>query len=359
MYFFNCAYIFGVLALMFYIHSKIFYNDYWKSRIIPFIPPKFPWGTLDKLHGPVLFCKFIQNYYNKFKGIAKYFGTFIYLRPAIVITDLHLAEKMLTTDFSYFNERWLYHNERNDPLSGQLVLLPGEKAKRVRGYISPAFSPFRMKDMFANIISVSERLKNHLRDTLSNANEIDIDELLQRYTIDVIGAAAFGIECNSLEDPENEFKKMCEIGLKKPRHGWKFQFLLNINQHWGRFFGIKLIRDEVSEFFTNIVKNTIEQRESNNIQKKDFLDVLIDIRRGSEDNLSMSELAAQAFAFFTPGFDTISTAMTFMFYEIAKNPEVQIKARREIETILGDDNNNMTYENISKMEYVNQIISGK
>lgn len=51
--------------------------------------------------------------------------------------------------------------------------------------------------------------------------------------------------------------------------------------------------------------------------------------------------------------------MTFMLYEIAKNPDVQTKARREIEIHLGGDNDNMTYETVSKMEYLNQIISGK
>lgn len=69
-------------------------------------------------------------------------------------------------------------------------------------------------------------------------------------------------------------------------------------------------------------------------------------------------LHTHIFAFFTPGFDTISTTMTFMLYEIAKNPDVQAKARLEIEAHLGGDND-MTYETVAKMEYLNQVISGK
>lgn len=133
--------------------------------------------------------------------------------------------------------------------------------------------------------------------------KINIEDLSKRYTIDVIGAAAFGIECNSLEDPENEFKKMCETGLSKPRHGSYFQYFLNYYQNLGRFLRFKLIPDEVSKFFTNIVQTTISDRELKNTRKKDFLDVLIDIRKGlnSEECLTMNELTSQAFAFFTPG----------------------------------------------------------
>lgn len=345
-----------------YTYFKLKYNYYWTRRNIPFIEPTFPFGSLQKLHGKEHFCLFLQKHYIQFKCRAKYFGLFFYSRPVVVITDPDLIESILKRDSAIFNDRSLYHNERDDPLSGHLVLLSGDKARRVRAKISPAFTPIKMKDMFSNIVDVSNRLNSYLCETLDINNVLDIGDLLARYTIDVIGASAFGIECDSLKKPDNEFRKMCEIGLSKPRLGSKFQFFLNYNQALGRFFRIKLIRDEVSEYFLGIVPETIKKREEQNIRKKDFLDVLIEVKRQlgtNEDNLTINELAAQAFAFFTPGFDTMSTAMIFMLWQMANNRSVQEKARCEIQEVLKQYNGDLTYETISRMPYVDQVISGK
>jgi cytochrome P450 family 9 len=37
---------------------------------------------------------------------------------------------------------------------------------------------------------------------------LELKELFTKYTNDVIATAAFGIQCNSLENPNNEFYKM-------------------------------------------------------------------------------------------------------------------------------------------------------
>lgn len=329
---------------------------YWKSRNIPFVPSKFPFGKLN-IRETEAFFQFIQRHYNQYKATSKYFGLTFYLTPVAVITDTRLAEDVLKKDFMTFNCRSLYHDEQNDPLSGQLVHLPWEKAKEVRSMIVPAFTPLRMKGMFINIVGVSDRLSNYLKKT---NNDIDIEDLFGRYTIDVIGAAAFGIECNSLEDPDNNFRKMCEIGLKKPRHSSATKMFLNYHQRLARFIRIKLIRDDVSEFFTGIVRNAMNDRDTviGNERKMDFLDVLKELN--TNDKLTIDELAAQAFAFFTPGFETISVTLTCMLYELARNPHIQARVRCEIETFFGNalDDLCITYETVSKMKYLDSVISG-
>lgn len=349
-----------LICSVYFAYSQYTYKWYWKRRQIPFVPAKFPLGNLHNIKSNESFFKFIQRNYNRFKTISLYFGIYFYCKPAVVITDWPLAKMILVDKFSKFNDRSLYHNERDDPLSGQLVHLSWNKARKIRAEITPAFTPIRMKDMFTNIVGVSNRLSEYMEATLKKNKEFDIEDLLARYTIDVIGSAAFGLECNSLENPENEFRKMCEIGIAKPRHSSLIKFLLNYNQPLARFLRIKLIPNDISEFFLKLVQDAMNERESKNIRKMDFLDLLIDVKENSNNNLSINELAAQAYAFFTPGFETISVALTCMLYELAKNPNIQAKARSEIKTVFGIAHNDscLTYENVSKMTYLNNIISG-
>lgn len=74
---------------------------------------------------------------------------------------------------------------------------------------------------------------------------------------------------------------------------------------------------------------------------------------------SLLEAAAQAFVFFAAGFETSSTTMMFALYELALNPEVQDKLRDDITTVLSQHNNQITYDSIQEMSYLDRVVAGK
>lgn len=55
-------------------------------------------------------------------------------------------------------------------------------------------------------------------------------------------------------------------------------------------------------------------------------------------------LVAQAAIFFTGGFETSSTTISFSLYALAKNPEIQEKLREEILNSLEESNGKITYD---------------
>lgn len=74
--------------------------------------------------------------------------------------------------------------------------------------------------------------------------------------------------------------------------------------------------------------------------------------------LNMKEITAQAFGFFAGGFETASTASGFMFYELAKHPEIQVKVTEEIDKVLRKYDGKICYESLNEMFYVDQVIKG-
>jgi cytochrome P450 family 9 len=48
-------------------------------------------------------------------------------------------------------------------------------------------------------------------DGTSDVLSLELKELFTKYTNDVIATAAFGIQCNTLENPNNEFYKMGKV----------------------------------------------------------------------------------------------------------------------------------------------------
>lgn len=75
--------------------------------------------------------------------------------------------------------------------------------------------------------------------------------------------------------------------------------------------------------------------------------------------LTFEQAAAQAFVFFVAGFETSSTTIQFILYELAKNPDIQKRARHEIDEVLRKNDGIVSYESISAMEYLGWVINGK
>lgn len=69
-------------------------------------------------------------------------------------------------------------------------------------------------------------------------------------------------------------------------------------------------------------------------------------------------LASQAFVFFSAGFETSSTVMTNMLYELALNQKIQDKLREEIDRKYMKYDNNLTYDDIKEMKYLNKVFKG-
>lgn len=70
------------------------------------------------------------------------------------------------------------------------------------------------------------------------------------------------------------------------------------------------------------------------------------------------DITAQVMIFFLAGFDTVSTTMSLTSYELAINQEVQVKLRKEIDSVLESCQGKLTYEALISMKYLDMVISG-
>jgi cytochrome P450 family 6 len=74
--------------------------------------------------------------------------------------------------------------------------------------------------------------------------------------------------------------------------------------------------------------------------------------------LTHDDLTAQATVFFLAGFETSSTVLSFALLELALNPDVQLRAREDIETALAQHDGEITYQAMLDMKYLDCVIEG-
>jgi Cytochrome P450 len=70
------------------------------------------------------------------------------------------------------------------------------------------------------------------------------------------------------------------------------------------------------------------------------------------------DVAAQAITFFGDGFETSSSALSFLLYSLATNPDVQERVREEVESVLKRHGNKLTFDSIQEMPYLDMVLAG-
>lgn len=140
-----------------------------------------------------------------------------------------------------------------------------------------------------------------------------------------------------------------------------------------KWSGVHFVDREVEDFVFGMVNETLSLREKQNIVRKDFFQMLVQLRNSgsiklddewqteisSGKTLTMEELAAQAYVFYTAGFETTSSAMSFCLFEIARNAEIQEKVHNEIDEVLAKYDGQLTYDAINDLKYLDACLDGK
>ncbi|CAD1480427.1 unnamed protein product, partial [Heterotrigona itama] len=212
--------------------------------------------------------------------------------------------------------------------------------------------------MFRLILECSNHLEEYLGTMVEKGELINARELASKFTTDVIGSCGFGIEMNSLSEQESEFRR-----AGKDIFSTNFFRILKTKFHemqpWLHTLFVRLLPyDMPTKLFIKITSETLNYREKNNIVRPDFMNILMELRRHPEKiNIELTDelLAAQAFIFFTAGFETSSTTISNTLYELALNPDIQTKLREEIKQFEVKNGGEWKYETIKEMKYLHKV----
>ncbi|PNJ12159.1 cytochrome P450 3A43 isoform X2 [Pongo abelii] len=116
---------------------------------------------------------------------------------------------------------------------------------------------------------------------------------------------------------------------------------------------------------TRFLKNSIERMKESRLKDKqkhrvDFFQQMIDSQNSKETKshkaLSDLELVAQSIIITFAAYDTTSTTLPFIMYELATHPDVQQKLQEEIDAVL-PNKAPVTYDALVQMEYLDMVVN--
>jgi len=158
-------------------------------------------------------------------------------------------------------------------MSLHLFRLDAPRWRPLRTQLSPVFTSGKLKDMFHLLLNCSEHFERYLAEMVPADKIVECRDLTAKFTVDVIGSCAFGIEMNALNEETNEF---CVMGRKIFRSDLKVLIRSMVREtSFFKYFGHFFDDHDVTNFMTNITRDTIEYRKKNNVSRNDFVDMLI------------------------------------------------------------------------------------
>ncbi|XP_055619253.1 probable cytochrome P450 9f2 [Toxorhynchites rutilus septentrionalis] len=387
----DLAYVILVATIVGLLYRWLTKNhDYFNGKPVPALAVKPIFGsTASTILRQVSFTGFIKTLYDKYAGV-KVFGLFDANTPIFVIRDPELIKKIGVKDFDHFmDHRPIFGPSDSDHpnvlFPKTLFAMTDQKWRNMRATLSPAFTGLKMRQMFELIVECSENMVRFYQNESSQPRVYEMKDVFSRFTNDVIATCAFGIKVDSMRQPDNEFyvngkKMMAFRRISVMVRMLAYRFIPKIMSK----LGIDFMDQEQNTYFSALIKDAVRTRETQGIVRPDMINLLMLARKGMLQHqqeaekhegfatvqesevgkaastwaMTENEMIAQCLIFFLAGFDTVSTCLIFLSYELALNKEVQEKLYEEIlATHQSLEGKSLTYDAIQKMKYMDMVVT--
>jgi len=268
---------------------------YWTKRGVKFAKPSFVFGSfLDLILYRKSRVEVYQDIYRAGAG-SPYVGVIQTREPALYVRDPEIIRLILTKDFSYFHDRGMSVDEKKNPLAGSLFTIEGPRWRALRTKMTPTFTSGKMKSMLPLMEECAQEMLVLLEPLADRREVVEMRDILGRFTMDVIGTCAFGVQCNSLRNPDAEFREKASLLFKPSLVRSVTQLFLLTFPGLIKHLPPSPVIKEITDFFTGVVRETIKYREANNVQRNDFLNLLIPIKNKGTIVGDVEELKNDAF----------------------------------------------------------------
>uniref|UniRef100_A0A8I6A8Y2 Cytochrome P450 3A n=1 Tax=Rattus norvegicus TaxID=10116 RepID=A0A8I6A8Y2_RAT len=319
-------------------------------------PLPFVGNILAYRHG---FWEFDRHCHKKYGDI---WGFYEGRQPILAITDPDIIKTVLVKEcYSTFTNRRSFGPA--GILKKAITLSEDEEWKRLRTLLSPTFTSGKLKEMFPIINQYADLLVKNVKHEAEKGNPITMKDIFGAYSMDVITGTSFGVNVDSLNNPQNPFvqkvKKLLKFNFLDPffLSVILFPFLTPVFEA----FDITVFPKDVMKFFRTSVERMKENRMQEKVkQRLDFLQLMINSQssgdKESHQGLTDVEIVAQSIFFIFAGYETTSSALSFALYLLATHPDLQKKLQDEIDAAL-PNKAPVTYDVLVEMEYLDMVLN--
>jgi cytochrome P450 len=197
--------------------------------------------------------------------------------------------------------------------------------KRSRQIMLPAFHRERIAASLDVMTSETERALEQWRD----GERIDLYAWTRRLATRVAMRALFGIEPDGPAAREIDAAAMFEQALGFFSSGPELRFIRMPGTPWARL-------QDATRKLNKMLYAEIKARRASGKRGEDVLSLMLDAQSEDGEQLSDGQIRDEMMTLLFAGHDTTTSTVAFMFYELAKAPQLAERLRAEQATLLHD-----------------------
>jgi len=362
----------------------------WKELGIPHSKPSFPFGSYNFLSGRHL-DDMSGDDHRKFAN-EKYFGWWLLGKPVLAINDVNLIKHIQVKDFDHFvdrtsdviNKKTFAGGDLDKIWALQLTSITGDEWKSVRSAFTPIFTSGKMKGMLKFIKHVAGDLTEEMEKKAKEGEEFELKDVFGKFSLDALASSAFGVNGESFKDKDSVFVKNAAAIFKNSTLEniiASIKFIPGVPQVC-EFFKINSFKPKATKFFRDIIQQTIRTRKDGKERKNDLVDLMLECMKDdtptdadeeptdqyekdmkltdhkkSKQKLDELTVVATALVLLVAGYDTTGMTLSYLAYEMSKNPEIQKKLQEEIDEAFEESGGELPdYNVIQSLPYLDMVI---
>ncbi|PHS13750.1 MAG: hypothetical protein COA78_06585 [Blastopirellula sp.] len=284
-----------------------------------------------------------------FDRLVSDYGDFIHYRGLFnfyLINHPALVKQVLMDTHESFDKNSIIYNRFSNAFGDGLVVSEGEKWKRQRKLMQPMFGHAAVNNYFQMMIGASSTLADQWEESCRNHKVFDLADQMNHLTLEIAGRAFFHDGFTQNSDDISQWTQIINHYSAKPP-------LPIVTRPWFPSPTNLKLRTALKGFH-GFLQEMIDSRR-NTTQHNDLLSLLLQAKHeDSGTPMNDTEIREEVLGMIIGGHETSSAALTWIFYELHQNPEVQQKLFDEIDQVIG--NRPLTMEDVPKLKYTKMVI---
>jgi cytochrome P450 len=259
-------------------------------------------------------------------------------RPILVISNPEVIRKVLVDRPATFRRMRNIEKVMRDMSFLGVFGAEGETWRRQRKLINPGFLPAHLETFYPLLVMVTQRLQGVLESATREGGTVDVLPLFMRYTVDVTSIVSFGRDLDTVRRGPDALQRHIEILFPalQQRVVAPFPYWKLLPSRWRVERALVATRKVLLEII-EAGRRTLEREPERALKPRTLLDAMLAARdeEGGGARLTDEEIVSNVITLLMAGEDTTANTVTWMLHYLSLLPQVQARARQEVDAVLG------------------------
>jgi cytochrome P450 len=234
-----------------------------------------------------------------------------------------------------------------------MLIVEGDAWIRKRRLVQPAFGPKRLAGYVPPMAAEAVQLCDRWGQRLARGGPVtlDVQPEMNALTLNVISQTMFGADLSSsAAEIGQAVATLSQVGVDEFQSPLVLPRWIPTPKNRRKHAAIRTL--------DQTVRRLIAEHERGDLAAPDLLTALLTHTEtdpdGSVHRLSREEIRNEIMTLLLAGHDTTAASLIWMLYELARNPELQRRARAEVDQVVGQ--RGIAYDDVSQLELLDRTL---